>query len=925
MDNFYDAVLKIDNLTDNYSDKNLDEIELYFGQKGIMDYFIRRIAGLIDNDFDPNPWLNPLYVRKYFNPQNNPERYKSNSTYLTPIWNVLPFLRSISKKNKDKENEYMEILIKIVDSLIEYKDEQGNRINNSVTDEAILEIISNFPEKCIKKHHVEFIRSILRSKENNTFVSADIKEEILPNFIDKGNKSLILELLDIILDYRDVDQIRGYSSLMERYWLHDTLKNYKSQIFDICKIKGINVAINKIKDIIANYDSGVSVPVVENHPQNMIKDDYEYLLVSFIRDFFEISDPDEIRNTLIGLFNEDHSIFKRIALHTVNYHYNDLNDLFWNWSENINPLNSFSTKHEMYELLKDNCLSFNEAEINKIVEWIETNDYYVSDRDKSNSKEKERTIAYQKLEWLSAFKNLDNEKINELVTKYKKISPTEHEHPGMDYWVGETIWVEPKKPEKTCKKSNQDIAQDLIEKYKKDKKISWVDEDSYDDFSACVFDNPTKFSNDLDPFLEIPKKYQHELLSGLLKALTSKKDFEWEEIIKFILKIIKNDLFWIKDDISQFNYEEWIISTIADIINEKTRNDDNPFNKDLLPNICEILFILAENTDSELNDMGDIVTSVLNSPLGKIFTSMINFSLSYARLYKDKGNENRWIELIKLYLEKRLENPSIELSVVMGEHLPFIFYLDKKWAEENINLIFANENWGYAFEGYLRYPTNIYENIYSLLKQLNHYNRAIKTPFKDTNAVERLVYHICTAYVYDIETLEDPDSLISELIYNGNIKQLIEIIRFFLIQKDKNFEKIRPKIKPLWNVMFKLTSRDPTKYEEVISDLAEWVTFFDEIDEELFRYLMFSVKYYKNTLFIIDDLAKYVEKYPEEIGEIYIELIKHSDNIYYKNETIKDIINTLYEKNEKENADFICNVYGENGFYFLRELYDRYR
>lgn len=921
MDNFYDTVLKIDYLTENYSDKNLDEIELYFGQKGIMDYFIRRIAGLIDPDFDPNPWLNHLYVRKYFNPQNNPKSYKSNSNYLTPIWNVLPFLRSISTKNKDKENKNMEILIKIVDSLIEYKDEQENRINNSVTDEAILEIISNFPEKYIKKHHIEFIRTILQSSEDTTFVSADIKEEILPNFIDKGNNSLILELLDIILDYREVDQLKGYSSLMEKYWLYDTLKNYKSQIFDICKIEGIYVAINKIKDIVANYDSGVSVSAVENHPQNMFKDDYEYLLVSFIRDFFEISNPDEIRNTIIDLFNEDYPIFKRIAIHTVNYHYNDLNDLFWKWSKNINPLDSYSTKHEIYELLKDNNASFNKDEINKIVEWIENSDYYVSDRANSNPKEKERTITYQKLEWLSAFKNLDNEKICGLYKKYKKICPTEHEHPGMDHWVGEAKWVKPKKPEKTCKKSNQDIAQDLSEK---DKKISLVDEDFYDDFSACVLDNPTKFSKDLEPFLEIPKKYQHDLLSGLLKALKSKKDFEWEEIIKFILKIIKNDLFWIKDNTSQFNYEEWIISTIADIINEKTRNDDIPFNKEQLPNICEILFILAEKTASEIHDMGDILTSVLNSPIGKIFTSMINFSLSYARLYKDKSNENRWIEPIKLYLEKRLENPSIELSFVMGEHLPFIFYLDKKWAEENINLIFANGNWEYAFEGYLLYPTNIYENIYSLLKQLNHYNRAIKNPFKDRNVVERLVYHICTAYVYDIERLEDPDSLISELIYNGNVKQLSEIIRFFLIQKDKNCEKIKPKIKPLWNIMFKLTSRNPTKYEEVISDLAKWLTFFDEIDEELFRYLLFSVKYEKNRLFIINDLSKYVERYPKEIGEIYIELIKHSDNIYYKKETITGIIKTLYEKNEKENADFISNIYGEKGYYFLKELYEGY-
>ena len=49
-----------------------------------------------------------------------------------------------------------------------------------------------------------------------------------------------------------------------------------------------------------------------------------------------------------------------------------------------------------------------------------------------------------------------------------------------------------------------------------------------------------------------------------------------------------------------------------------------------------IPFILAGRTESDLRDMGDRVTSVLNSSRGKIPSAMINYFLRYARLLKKK-------------------------------------------------------------------------------------------------------------------------------------------------------------------------------------------------------------------------------------------------------------------------------------------------
>ncbi len=65
---------------------------------------------------------------------------------------------------------------------------------------------------------------------------------------------------------------------------------------------------------------------------------------------FEIANPYDIKDDVKNLLYEEHSIFKRIAIHIINHHYKDLKDLFWNW-EIDNPLNEKFLKHELYELL----------------------------------------------------------------------------------------------------------------------------------------------------------------------------------------------------------------------------------------------------------------------------------------------------------------------------------------------------------------------------------------------------------------------------------------------------------------------------------------------------------------------------------------------------------------------------------------------
>ena len=156
-------------------------------------------------------------------------------------------------------------------------------------------------------------------------------------------------------------------------------------------------------------------------------------------------------------------------------------------------------------------------------------------------------------------------------------------------------------------------------------------------------DNPNKFSKDLAPFLSVSRKFQQDLLFGLYLAWRDGKDFEWVNALTFIWTIINSESIWNEYPSQGFSYNNEIINAISNLIEERTRNDDHPLDKQLLPLTCEILIILSEKINFEFYEWnGDLVNAVLNSPKGRVFHAMVHFSLSYARLYK-KEEKKKWL------------------------------------------------------------------------------------------------------------------------------------------------------------------------------------------------------------------------------------------------------------------------------------------
>jgi hypothetical protein len=211
---------------------------------------------------NPLPWLKPLMERGYFDPKNNPppeEVPTQKGSFTIPRWNVLGYLENAAQQNaKNPTDEITSLLVYIVDSIINHKNEAGERIDNYVTDCAMVKITFAFPVERITERHIEFTRTALRSRWSTaSLVASEVDTSALRQLINHNAKELLLKLLDVVLDYQKKDESspEKYVSVIDEYWLDDMLEKHKTGIAQLCAVQAAGVALTKMRGIISE-DAG---------------------------------------------------------------------------------------------------------------------------------------------------------------------------------------------------------------------------------------------------------------------------------------------------------------------------------------------------------------------------------------------------------------------------------------------------------------------------------------------------------------------------------------------------------------------------------------------------------------------------------------------------------------------------------------------
>lgn len=901
-----------------------------------------KLFKLLASTQKPEKWLDLLLSNGYLIPEKNPRPQESKENkgyYSIPAWEVLGFLENLSQSNAEEPTATVTRKLKgLIKSLAEYTDTNGNRIDNYRTDWVVFKLIFNLPIDEITKKHIQYVGKFLKSKWGSTLISSDIGKIAFPKLLKGQAKQLTAELLRQIFTFRRVEKgaSERYSSFVEFYWLGECLDTHTETIADLLQDEAIKIALRTIRTIVREDRSqfnNVWIPTIDASQQRFTER-FEVQLIEFVQRAIEIVDPKSIKALVSQLLKEKHPIFKRIALHAIRIHYSTLKNCFWDWAITLNPLEESLLKHEMFELLKANASVFSKAQLKRIINWVES---VSAKREGLTADQKIIVEAYRRKEWLSALTESKSTEINRLYTKYNDVNPAELEHPGHTSWM-ESGWVSDKSPidlPSLLAKSNDEICKFILDF--KANSSDWRGPNR-DGLSTTlregVKSNPAKFSSNLRPFLSLDPRYQCSVLRGFIEAWSEKRNFDWNSVFSFIAEMLAGPEFWTRDYSDGSNYRNWIIGATADLIRDGTRSDEHAFAPELLAQAETLILTLLEKTRSDLSDSDDIVNAVLNSTLGSVFVAAINYSLRCARL-EPEPKEDRWPTAIRSEFTRQLntEVPPIELLVCLGEYIRQMLYLDEAWYYSNLERIFPKSRtnaWEAAFTGYLFYANQVIRGIYKKFRSEGHYEKAITTKFRTAHISERLVQHICIAFVDGMEALDDPQSLISKLVATNDPALFRDMVQFFLRGRSKISAKQEKKLRELWKVILPIAlshDSDP-EFKKLLSLLCEVLGTINTLDQEAVELLKKSLKYIEvgHHLFQVPEhFAKHVEMAPKQVAELFLALVTLGFHPTYEEATIKTVIDRLYQEGLRNEADQICISYFNANIEFVRPIYVEHR
>ena len=903
---------------------------------------------------DSPGWLEPLKDAGWFDPKKRPihqDEPDQSEYYRSSVWDALKYVEKVANHTRESPCEKtFNILADIVNTIVDYTNDIGGSIASDHTDWRVITIICTLPIEQIESRHITFVGTSLRSKSGPTLIDSAIGDTVLPKLLNGGAKELTLALLENMLD---AEVVHGdIKAVMDEYWLADALQKHEQAISELCGIEVVQIACARIQALIDEGAYSFNVVVeIDSSASDSPHRRYAELLVGLTsRLLRSVKFDNRVKKIVKDLLQEGlavsyndplkkegRTVFGRIAFSVITHHYEDLKHLFWEWEGN--PLEEFGIKPAIYQLIKTHCFTFEKDEFDQILRWIES---YQSSSNRDDDEESLKTEALKKREWLSALMETNNEKVVSAYQKYQRINPRKIKHPGFSRWT-EVGWgyTSPITVDVLSGMSNAQIAE-FLNGFKQDE-IAGPSEPSEEGLREVIEEyvaaNPQRFTDGLQPFCDVHLRYQYSLLQGFLKAWRDKKEFDWTALLKFIHQILSSEPFWDEQRETGLNYRDWVLSVVADLVTDGTKNDKYAFDVQLLPLAEEILLILVGKVKSEspVIATGDGIQTVdlpltfSGSVKGKTFTAMVDYALRFARTNNiEQGS--RWPLSIKREFNNRLDRsiePSIGFSFALGAYLPNLLYLDKEWVISNIDNIFPQQEenyWRVAFSGYLFY-SDIREELYCLLKAHGHYQKGLNTDFTNTEVQKQLVAHVCTAWIEDSETLNDKASLIHELINSENPNHLSHLVHFFWRQRDNLPEKMKAKVRPTWRALYESLSQkeDIGKYEAVLSKLSGWVALVDTIDAEVLKWLKMSTQYIRgltDSAFFVEELLPHATKTPAEVGNIYLGMLTHNIYPYHDQEHIQEIIRALYRTGHTEVADRICNLYGAAGFDFLRSLYD---
>jgi len=805
----------------------------------------------------------------------------------------------------------------IFEKYIDYRNEDGTRLQNRNVDSWMVELFFNLPYRLMSKKHFEFIEYAFSVE--SWIISRTIVDIGLRRLIAYKDSELIILLLQTIFSPSDAQnalrikhRFKDFSSTIE-----SSLKECLPDLVEICEKKAFYFfkgVLNKIWTEEKTHFHWSNIPSISftSSNQRPYGESLLSLIVKFTSSILEYPQKD-ITKEVSNLINSDIPIFRRIAINIINIKYEECKKEFFNI--NYNPLHNYELHTEISNLLNNKADLFSDREITKILSWID--DYLSFCYSEYFTNQIHR--------WIKLLEPSNNPLV---ISRLKDLEKTDKIGLSDDYadfrpvktsigWEKDIIDVNSfigLNPEEIISYLSQNQERDLLSGVHFTVKGNLLEE--------YICDVPANFFSNIEQFKIITSDYCINVIAACNKLFHDKQFDYWKEIFSFLKAQVE------KEDFFEERFHGRAIE-VTRFLRTGMTNDETAFDLEYMLVAKSILFKIFSNSQPEIKTPNDLAFEALNRTYCIVLTTFVTYSLRLARA-EDKVLE-KWDKDIKaLFDDLLLNNPTFELHYTLGTYFENFKWLDENWIFLNWSKIFPKneEFWFSTFKSYIFSTNKLYINSYKLLKDKGELERALSNDsFIISETGHKFIGWITLAYATDIEKIGAKNNLIEKIINSKNPRLYRAVIRSVWIRK--NYPRIKEsQMKDLWGRMIKKANQNihSKDFKKVAGFFATWIPYCSIEDDKIYEWLKITAKhihhsYYRKELYV--NLLEQIEIAPERIGNLI--LLSANGNSYIRGqEELKKIVTYLFENNLSELAQKICHEFGEIGNTSLASIYKKY-
>ncbi len=777
---------------------------------------------------------------------------------------------------------------------------------------------------------------------------------VIENDTEKLQIKITLDNLDMIIQFVLNDDISTLISQRIENFLNIKEAEIKSKIVSYIMDIGYNYEANDTnKQVLENLLNFTQIDLGYTHYSGFIEDIGEEMNVSI-----ESAIMGLLKNLLLELsttnkescekilraflFENQFSIpfFKKMGLYIIKENWVDYNPVFWNLIQDKDARGYFSIhkfETDLFNLLEKNQSLLTTEQIETLGEIISQGPLNAD----------EDNIDYWSFRWYSALSDLEFFKKSYTQLQEKINKPKEHYRDQGKLKVTFRSGSEsPLEVDDVLKLTNREIIDFIADFIPND----WMGpniEGLAAVIGKAVQSEPSKFTNELELFVDLIYIYEYKIIHGFIDARKNGLEFDWETVLTFCNLCITSDKFTngeLKNEKDGWRADSsWVKGAVAELISIGLKTDLHSIPKDVVPMARSILVNLIETStisDRSKSIDSDYVNFSINTTSGKVFQGYLDYLLWIGRNNIKETDTVKWNNKDRELFESILKKGFLEAYTFVGFYFSQFHFLDKSWLVGKVKdfQVIDKSNWSGFFTGFCYGSPPANEEYYQLFYP--HYKRAIENQlFVNSFGEHGAIRHLAAFHLFGFENLEE-ESLLKQFIVLKNGKMLDELVHYMSRQKDyletlsqEKKVEIRESIFYLWEfIVEEYKDSDDVDNLKVLGSLMDWIVFAPLLDQRIFDLVSIGIQYANRrdiSYYLLNELNRLKSKGNiAETAKFTGDILKSIKSEYFtKFEEINmmSLVEYLFQNNEYDSAVTICDNLAKQNIMYLNPIYEKYK